>query len=149
MATYTATTFANQPRANLSGGFNVVGGSFMLPAASSVGDVVYLARIPHGAQVIDMWEDHTTGATAQGLDFGWAKGGADGGGASFSALISGGAQATRNRLGLLGIPAVVSVSDNDAQRWGVLACKVASGSATTSLKINFYAMYRTDIGNIG
>lgn len=147
MATYTATTYSAQPKFNLHGGISPVGGTVMLPAASSNGDVVFLARIPHGAQIIDFWEDHTTGATTQVLDFGFAKGGTDGGGASFSALVSGGAQATRNRLGVLGYPAVVSVSDNDALRWGILAAKVVSGSGTTSLKISFNVMYRTD--NVG
>jgi hypothetical protein len=146
MATYTSTVFSAQPKAFMDGRLNSVGGSITLPAASSVGDVVFLCRIPHGAQVIDFWEDHTTGATAQGLDFGFAKGGAAGGAASLSALISGGAQATKNRLNVLGRVAAVSVSDNDPQRWGILAAKVASGSATTSLKVNFSVLYRTDDG---
>lgn len=144
MATYTSTVFSAQPKHFMDGRLNIVGGQITWPAASSVGDVAYLCKVPHGAQVVWLEEDHTTGATAQGLDFGWAKGGAADGAASFSALISGGAQAAKNRITVMGNPSAVSVTENDPVRYGILACKVASGSATTSLKVNFMVAYRTD-----
>lgn len=143
MATYTATTFANwQPKDNTTG-VQAVRGTITLPAASSVGDVVFLAKIPHGALPVDLIEDHSTGATAQGVSFGLASGG-PGGSATFSCYIASGAQATKNRLSVLGLPAAVSCSDGDPNRYGILAAKVESGSATTSLVINFAFSYLTD-----
>lgn len=144
MATYTCTVFNATPK-SVHAGVNSVSGSINLAAtASSVGDVIFLAKIPHGAAFVGIEADHTTGATAQALSYGLATGGTAGGGASFSAFIASGAQATALRKNVLGIPAVVSVSDNDPNRYGILAAKVESGTATTSLIVNFVFNYRVD-----
>jgi hypothetical protein len=144
MATYTCTVFNSTPK-SVHAGVNSVSGSINLAAtASSVGDVIFLAKIPHGASFVSIEADHTTGATAQALSYGLATGGAAGGGASFSAFITSGAQATALRKNVLGLPAVVSVSDNDPNRYGILAAKVESGTATTSLIVNFVFNYRVD-----
>lgn len=144
MATYTSTVFANEPKAPHTG-VQVVRGQYNFGAtASSTGDVVFLAKIPHGATIVDFMENHTTGATTQPVSFGMALGGAAGGGASFSAFIASGTQAAVNRLSVLGIPLTVSVSDNRTERWAPLAAKVEGGSATTSLIINFVCTYHMD-----
>ena len=144
MATYTATMFANTPKA-IHIGDNSISGQFKFPAASSVGDVVFLAKVPHGATIVGIEEDHTTGATAQAVSFGFARGAASGGGGNASCLIASGAQATVNRGNVLGLPVTVSVSDTDPLRYAELVAKVESGSATTSLIINLRALvYRTD-----
>ena len=144
MATYTSTVFANnQPKA-VHVGVNSVSGSINLGAtASSVGDIIFLAKIPNGAKFSYIEEDHTTGAAAQGISFGYASGG-PAGSATFSMFIASGAQATINRRNVLGIPADCSLSANDPNSFGILACKVESGTATTSLIVNFLVSYRMD-----
>src|SRR3569623_1197888 len=143
MATYTCTTF-NNPAKAVHVGVNSVSGNFNLGAtASSVGDVIILAKLPVGARFVSIEEDHSTGATAQALSFGLASGG-PGGSATVSCYIASGAQATANRKNVLGLPADVSLSANDANGYGILAAKVESGSATTSLIVNFVFNYRID-----
>lgn len=144
MATYTSTVFANnQPKA-VHAGVNSVSGSYSMGAtASSNGDIIFLAKIPNGAKFVLIEEDHSTGATAQALSFGYASGGPDGS-ATFSAFIASGAQATLNRKNVAGIPADCSLSANDPNSYGILAAKVESGTATTSLIVNFVFNYRLD-----
>ena len=142
-ATYTSTVFLNnQPKA-VHAGVNSVSGSVMATAASTVGDVFFLAKIPHGAKFVDMQVDHTTGATTQALSYGLAVGG-PGGTATYSCFIASGAQATILRKTVLGVPADISVSDAASDRYGILAAKVESGSPTTSLIVNFIFSYRMD-----
>jgi hypothetical protein len=145
MATYTSTLFAiNQPKA-VHAGNQSVSGQIAWTAASSIGDVAFLCKIPHGATIVDVIEDHTTGATATALKFGLATGHPNaGGGASYSCFIAAGAQATVNRRSVLGLPVQVSVSDLDPNRYGIFTAKMASGTATTSLIVNFTVIYRMD-----
>lgn len=144
VATYTSTTFANVQPKNLVSGDQSVSGQVAWTATSTVGDVAFLCKIPAGAVVVDIIEDHTTGATAQGLSFGLASGG-PGGSATFSCYIASGAQATMNRRSVLGSQTiVVSLSANDPTGYGIVACKVESGTTTTSLIVNFTVIYRMD-----
>lgn len=143
MATYTCTTFNSLPKYNHTG-VQSVSGSVMATAASSVGDVFFLAKIPHGAKFVSLQCDHSTGATAQGISYGLATGGAAGGGANLSLYVASGAQATILTKNVLGVPIDVSVSDLSADRYGVLSARVESGTATTSLIVNFLYSYRMD-----
>jgi hypothetical protein len=144
MATYTANTFANyQPLYNENGvqGVRVVYNSGATAVAT--GDVILLAKIPHGALPMELVEDHSTGSTTYGIKFGLASGG-PGGSATFSCYIASGAQATVNRRSVLGIPAQISASDTDPNRYGILSAKVATATTTTSLMINVIFTYKTD-----
>lgn len=145
MATYSASLMANTPKANHAG-VTAISVSYNGGAnTTSAGDIIHLAKIPHGARILDVVEDHSTGATSSALSLGLATGGAAGGGASYSLLLSTVAQAAKNRLGVLGIPPLVSVSDADANRYGILAAKVTeAGTATTSLILNVTVLYSTD-----
>ena len=146
MATYTSTVFANnQPKAVHVGNSSVSGQINLAATASSTGDVLFLAKIPHGAKFISIEVDHTTGATTQVLTYGLASGG-PGGSATYSCFIAnaGGAQGAIIRKTVLGVPADVSVSDLDPNRYGILSAKVESGTATTSLIVNFIFNYRMD-----
>jgi hypothetical protein len=145
MATYTSTTFANnQPKHAHIGVISVSGQVNLGASASSNGDVIFLAKIPHGANYVSIEADHTTGATSQALSYGLASGG-PAGSATFSCFIASGAQgSTILRKNVVGVPAQVSCSDNDPNRYGILAAKVESGTATTSLIINFIFNYRMD-----
>lgn len=145
MATYTSTTFANlQPKAEHVGNQSV-SGQFIITASSSVGDVVFLAKVPNGASIVDFKEDHSSGSTALAVDFGLANGHFNGGAPSYSCFISAGAQATVNRNNVNASTGLnVSLSANDALGYGILSAKVASGTMTTSLVINFVLSYRSD-----
>ena len=144
MATYSSSVMAAQPRRNHID-VNVVHGQFNLGAtASSAGDIIHLAKIPNGAVVTDVRCDHSTGATAQGVSYGLANGGTAGGVSTLSAFIASGAQAT-NLFAAAGVlPYTISCSDNDTLQYGILAAKVESGTATTSLIINFRLSYHVD-----
>jgi hypothetical protein len=143
MATYTAVAFNAQPK-GVHAGVNSVSGTFNLGAtAASVGDVIFLAKVPHGANFVNLEADHSTGSTAFGVSYGLASGG-PAGSATFSCFIASGAQASVLRRTVVGVPAQVSVSDNDPNRYGILSAKVESGTMTTSLIINFVFSYRAD-----
>jgi len=145
MATYTSTLFLNTPKAVQIGNNSISCSINMGSTASSNGDVIFLAKVPNGATIVSIEEDHTTGGTAQGVSFGFASGIAAGGGANLSCLIASGAISTVNRGNVLGLPPTISVSDLDPNRYAILCAKVESGTATTSLIINLRNLvYRTD-----
>ena len=97
VATYTSTVFNNMPKGVHAGNMSV-SGQLLWGATSTVGDIGFLCRVPHGARIVDLAELHSTGATAQALSFGFDRGIAAGGGANYSCLIASGAQATMNRM---------------------------------------------------
>ena len=144
MATYSSSVMTAQPR-RVHAGVNCVWGTYSFGAtASSAGDIVMLAKIPTGARVIDVRTDHSTGATAQGLSYGLATGTTAGGGASYSAFIASGAQATNLYAAAGALPFTISVSDSDPNKYGIFCAKVESGTATTSLLVNFRVSYTVD-----
>ena len=145
MATYTCTTFLSGPK-YVHVGDTSVDGQLMFGAASSTGDVVFLAKVPHGAKIVDFTEYHTTGATAQALSFGFDRGVVAGGAGNASILIASGAQATRNSIKMTraGFPLTISLSDLDPVRYAILTGKQEAGSATTSLVVNFRLTARFD-----
>lgn len=146
MATYTATSYLNQPKL-LHAGDTVTHFSFNLGAtASSAGDVIYLAKIPVGAVIADLVEHHSTGATTQVVSFGYISSQST----SLSAFIAGGAQATVNRLNVApsatgGLGYQVTLSDDATQRFAALVAKVESGTATTSLIIQGNIRYTSGL----
>ena len=143
MATYTSTVFASQqPRTPAEGGMASQSGQLIFSAASSLGDVGFLCKIPHGAVIHDIVVDHSALVTAIGIEYGLATGTAAGGGASYSGLIATLATATIGRRSLVGVPVTVSCSDLDPNRYGILSAKVGSGSMCVSLVINFSVVYR-------
>lgn len=144
MATYSASVMAGQPR-RVHAGVNGVWGSYSFGAtASSVGDTVQLAKIPNGARIIGVAADHSSGSTALACSYGLASGTTVGGGASYSAFVASGAQAT-NLVAFAGsLPFTISCSDNDPNKYGIFAAKVESGTMTTSLVVNFRVTYQVD-----
>ncbi len=60
MATLTATAAIGQstyPPLSLHAGTNTIYGQYVTSASLSVGDVIYIARLPSNARVIDAWID--------------------------------------------------------------------------------------------
>lgn len=149
VATYTSSVFVNvAPKAVHVGNVTIQGQYVSGAATHTIGDIIFLAKIPHGAKIVDMAVDHSTTETALGVDYGLAKGGADQGAASYSIFASALATATVGRISARKVsgagPTTVSVSDNDGSRFGIFSAKLASGSTTTSLIINFSITYRCD-----
>lgn len=149
-ATYTSSVYKNNTPKFLQTGNVTVSGQLAWGATSTVGDIGFLAKVPHGAQIVDFYELHTTGAASQALSFGFDKGIAAGGAGNLSCLVSSGAQATMNRLSLANSPNTgnaplqLSLSDLDPVRYCTLQAKLESGTTTTSLFVNFCLTYRFD-----
>lgn len=145
-ATYTCSVFNNPPK-QVESGDMTVGGKIVLPA-NSITDVIFLAKVPHGARIIDFREYHSNGQTAAVLDFGFTKGIAAGGGGNLSCLISGGALATMNRMSYAasptGAPLQISLSDADPVRYTALAALAVSGTFTISVSLGWSLTYRMD-----
>lgn len=146
VATYTSTVFNRVPKA-VHTGINTVSGKIVLPAAT-VSDIVFLAKIPHGAIVTDFYEYHSSGQTAAVIDFGFDRGIAAGGGGNASCIVAGGAIATMNRMSIAasptGAPVQISLSDNDPVRHAVLQGKLVSGTFTITVSLGFGVSYRMD-----
>jgi hypothetical protein len=148
-ATYTSTVYNNTPKFQHIGNVSV-DGQVAWTAASTVGDIGFCVKVPHGAKIVDFYEYHSTGASAQALSFGFDKGIAAGGGGNLSCLIASGAQGTMNRYSLGNSPNAgngpirISLSDADPVRYATLQAKVESGTTTTSLFVNFCLTYRFD-----
>lgn len=145
-ATYTCTVFNNSPK-EVHAGDQTISGKMVLPA-SSITDVIFLAKVPHGARIVDFKEYHSNGQTAAVLDFGFTKGIAAGGGGHLSCLIAAGALATMNRMSLAasptGAPLQISLSDADPVRYTALAALAVSGTFTISVSLGWSLTYRMD-----
>ena len=155
--TYTATTFNSLPK-TLHTGVQQITGQFTSTAPTSppnsLGDIIFLAKIPHGAVIIDFEFDHSTSETTFGMKYGLAKGTEVGGGASFSEYSPSLATATvktRYSGGTVARFATgtdkyqISCSDTDPVRYGILAAKIGTASASTTFVVNFMVTYRNDI----
>lgn len=150
-ATYTSTVF-DRPVKQIHAGNMTVAGQYN-GSANSAGDIIFLAKIPHGARIVDFAVDHSSGETTFGMDYGMASGGSiAGGGVDISQFANAVAKATIIRYGddlraaAAGTyPPIVSVSDNSGVRYGIFGCKVGTASATTSWLVNFSVTYRCDL----
>lgn len=145
VVTHTCTVYANTPKYSQIGNLTIAG---KLEFNATLSDILFLAKVPHGAKIVDFMEYHTNGQTAAVIDFGFASGVAAGGGRNDSCLVSAGAVATNNRLSLATLPSnqplQISVSDNDPARYAILQGKCVSGTFTISLTLNWQLTYRMD-----
>lgn len=141
VATYTSTTYVNDPPAYIHAGDITKTGSAKWTAAGTVGDILFLCKVPHGAKIVDFKEYHTNGETAAALSFGFDRGIAAGGGGNASVLIASGALATNNSMTLANAPVQISLSDTDPVRYAVLQAKAESGTVTISVVVNWRLTY--------
>jgi hypothetical protein len=149
MATVTVTLQASldQPRANARGGGVVVKSFSGMPQSQSIGtagDVVLLSKLPNGANVLDILGHVRCESTSlQGI-IAVAEVLASGTLSfrstlcSLSAVTAGGPLKT----GIF-IPAKVSLSDDAAIQYAMLALKFSGGTASTSFSINGAILYET------
>ncbi len=142
VATYTATTFNSTPK-DLQTGLQTVGGRAQWTAAGTVGDIVFLAKVPHGSTIIDFHEYHTSGQTAAALSFGFDRGIAAGGAGNASILIASGAIATENKMLYANTPGpvTISLSDFDPVRYAILQAKAESGTLTITVSFGWSIQY--------
>lgn len=146
--TITPSYFAGSVARYLHEGVVSVSGTCVIPDSTttkpSVGDVVLLCKLPDKAVIVDFMEDHSAADTA-GIDFGIGSG-VNTGDATYSSLISAGAKSTFNRRSVVNAAdgLQVSLSDSDPNGYGILTAKIASGSMTTTITINWSVLYRCD-----
>lgn len=148
MATLTSTVYANNPVKSVHKGQVTVAGQWVAAAAGSTGDVVLLAKIPHGAIVVEFAVDHSATVTTFAVDYGLASGLKAGGGPQLSLFAAALATATIIRKNLqfaTGTDVLqISCSVSDPGRFGVFAAKIGTVSATNLPVINFSITYRND-----
>lgn len=140
MATYTSTLFV-RPAKSVHVGLNNIQVAYTFTSAASVGDVVWLAKIPNGARVVDFIEDHSSPGTAVAFGLGVARGAP---GADFSLYASSLSADVKNRHAGEGFPASISLSASDPNDHGILIAQVTDGSMTNSVKISVSFTYRVD-----
>ena len=145
VATYTCTVYEKSGGGkNVHVGNQTISGKMQWTAAGTVGDILFLAKVPHGAQIVDFMEYHTNGQTAAAISFGFDRGIAAGGGGNASVLLASGAVATSNRLSAEVLPLQISLSDTDPLRYATLIGKAESGTFTISVSVRFTITYRMD-----
>lgn len=131
--TYTSTSVANNQIRKLHEGVTALTVNYNSGATSiSAGDVILLARVPHGCTILDFVENHSTGAATGVFDIGLTS--------NLSAFGTALAQATVNRA-TKGIPYDISVSDDSNVRYVTVAAVKISGTTTTSNIINITLYY--------
>jgi hypothetical protein len=150
MATVTVTLQASldQPRSNPNGGSVVVKAFNGMPGAQSIGtagDVVLLAKLPNQANVLDILGYVQCASTSlQGI-------------VAVAEVLAGGTLSFRATLCSLSVvtaggpiktgigvnPHKVSISDDAAVQYAMLAVKFSGGSASTSFSINGAVLYDT------
>lgn len=148
VATYTSTVYLAGGVKDVFIGNQAVSGK-MVYGAGTVGDILFLAKVPHGAKIVDFYEFHSSGQTAAAISFGFDRGVAAGGAGNASCLVSSGAVGgTGNRMNMAlapdGQPITISLSDTDPVRYAVLVGKAESGTFTISVSIGFVLSYRKD-----
>ncbi len=164
MATYIANSFTlGAPKAAHIGNITQSGQYNSGSQTVTSGDIVQVAKIPHGAYVHAFVADHSSGATQLALKWGFQRQA----GATAGTLLTGNTsmivatanQAAKYRESVLGagtvggfigggqgigLPALISVTDADPLRYANLVAVSAGTTPTTSLVINWSLTYRMD-----
>jgi hypothetical protein len=143
--TLTATLAASQPARAVHAGVNSVSGNYNSGASTlsdSPSGMVLLCRVPVGATIVDVVENHSTGANG---GYGLSMGIRDrGGSVTYAALLSDVAQATANRAGVTMPYDVGDASSGTSNSYKYVVASKSSGTETTSLKINYTILYTMD-----
>lgn len=151
MSTVTSTVYANRAVKSVHTGQVTVSGQWAAAATTTVtaGDIVFLAKIPHGAIITEFCVDHSATVSTFPCDYGLASGLAAGGGAQMSIFASALAKATiirKNLQNASGVDRVqISCSVSDPGRFGIFAAKIGTHTSVTAVPIiNFSITYRND-----
>lgn len=134
--TYTSTAVNNNVIRKVHAGVNALTVTYNSGSTGiSAGDVIFLARIPHGCTILDFVENHSTGAATGVFDLGVST--------NLSAFATAMAQAVVNRA-TKGVPYDISVSDDAVNRYVTVSAVKISGSTTTSNIVNLTVYYTAD-----
>ena len=149
MTTYTSSVYANRAVKQVHKGKCTVSGQWTGTAALTADDVVFLAKIPHGAIICEFQIDHSATVTTWVADYGLASGAKGGGGASLSCFVAALANSTITRKNIQNVAGVdniqISCSVSDPGRFGIFAAKIGTNASVTSVPIiNFSITYRCD-----
>ena len=143
MATTTATAF-HEPVKMLHAGTIVRHINYSYGSISN-GDIVLLAKIPHGARVVEVIEDSTALVGSLSHHIGLREGGAAGGGSDDDCFIAAGVKGSINRLNsLVGHGLVVSLSDLATDRWAALIATAQTTTSTGGATLRCTIMYTMD-----
>lgn len=135
MATYTATSFASKVVTNAPPGVNAIYATYTAGNQTmSVGDVIFLAKLPPKCKVLEFIEDHTAPSTSLPFDFGLPA--ADLGSNSAAAASCIATDLTKNtvnranKVGKFPIQVDVTATDRD---YSILQALVTGNTGTVSL----------------
>lgn len=136
-ATFTTTAFNNPPR-ELFNGVNSVTASANLGATTASGaTVIFFAKVPKGATILDVIETHTSGAATCPADIGY-----DG---TTSAFITAGTTANVNRAAVAAnIPLAIPAAGTTVTNYVKIIGTYTPGTATVSLKANCTVLFTLD-----
>lgn len=141
MATLTATAAASgvQPRA-VHAGVNSVsveysGSTAISPSATTI----LMAKIPHGAAILDAVAQISSGAATCPFDIGTSYGGS----LAASAIATGGTKASTLRS-TKALPLDISLSDDAAVQYKYVTVTVTPGTATTEVEAKLTVFFTMD-----
>lgn len=139
--TFTATAYARPGRAVHAGVNSVTvefdSGGATVSGTASGATTVYMAKIPHGATILDVFGSHNIAADTCPTDVGI--------GSSVSAFISGATKAAITRAAVIAnIPYRVSVSDDATERFLPLKVTATPGTAAVNLIAKYTVLYTMD-----
>lgn len=142
MATLTSTAAASgrSPR-SVHAGVNSVTVYYNSVATqiSPSATTIFLAKIPNKATITDIISYHTSGAATCPMDIGIEVGATN----TLSAFATAATQGAVTRAAL-GVPYLVSCSDDAVTQYGIVKGTVTPGTATASVKINITINYTMD-----
>jgi hypothetical protein len=155
-STYTCSIFKGNSEKVVYKGDQSISGAIVY--SGTIGDTLYLAKVPNGATIVDFYEYHTSGQTAASISFGFDRGVAAGGGGNASCLISGsgsgagsGTLGATNRFNVANWPVgsnwpptLSLTSTSPSPTYAILTAKSEAGTFTISVSIFFTLIYRMD-----
>lgn len=101
-------------------------------AFSASATTVLLVKVPHGARVVGILQNHSTGAATSPMDIG-----VDSSLSKFATALTQGAAS----IAMANLPYDVSVSDDATSRFKYIKGTVTVGTTTASLIVNMTVLY--------
>ncbi len=107
-------------------------------SARTLSDIVFLAKIPNRAVIVDIWFRGGTAETASTAKFGISNNGTE---TTFGTLTFSSTGTPVLLQPRTGIPFEVSISDTDAQAGATLYATISAGTWTTTVTLEFMCTY--------
>lgn len=141
MATLTSTAMASNlspkslPQGVISRTVTYNSGSTVVSDSATT---VEMLKVPHGATILDIIEDHTMGSASCPVDIGISSGNLS----TFASQLTKGAVAHVSKPG--GVPYTVSKSDDAVNQFDIIKVTPTASSASTSFICNLTVLYTMD-----